>query len=642
MKTTLLLGAGIGLCAAMAWAAKDPVIMTVNGVDVPKSEFEYLYHKNSQQQITAQPIDEYLDMFINYRLKVAEAKEEGLDTTAAFRQEMAQYRHDLAAPYLVDSVYLNQLVKEGYERSKEEVDVSHIMLFKQASSAENKKSKEILDSLRNQLLQGADFADLAARYSMDRGTSKRGGSLGYISHGRYPYQFEVTSYSLKPGEISEITESPMAYHIIKSNGRRPAKGTVHAAHILLLDRDGNDAAASAAVKERIDSIYNVLTADPDKFEKLAAELSQDPGSARQGGMLPWFGSGQMVQEFEDVAFETPVGAISKPFRSAFGWHILRKYDAKGVPGIEEIKDAEISRLQSPQDYSYLLIKRNQNAKLSKKHKAVVNEPTLEAIRAKVMVNGLDSAFYLADAKLDNAEILKVGNKRYVAADFVAELNDAILADKGNALDHINNSFEGFLNRRLIDAEEEWLAANNEDYRNLYNEYCNGSMLYEASVKNVWDKAAKDTEGLQAFFNSHRDEYKWKEPRAKGILVQAKNDTVAAEIAQRYLELPKNEALSTLRKEFKGVASFDRVLTQKGSNAMIDNLLFGGEEVKPSNSKYNTYFMLDGRTVAAPEDMEDVKGQVTSDYQEALEEEWLGRLRAKYPVVVNRKVLKKVK
>lgn len=638
MKTTLLLGAGVGLCAAMAWAAKDPVIMTVNGVDVPKSEFEYLYHKNSQQQISAQPIEEYLDMFINYRLKVADAQAAGLDTTAAFRQEMAQYRHDLAAPYLVDSVYLNQLVKEGYERSKEEVEVSHIMLFKQPSSAENALNKNKLDSLRNCILNGEDFATLAGRYSQDRGTAGRGGSLGYISHGRYPYLFEVAAYNLQPGQVSEITESPMAYHIIKSTGRRNARGTVRAAHILLLDREGNDAAAKA----RIDSIYEVLQADPDKFEKLATEFSQDPGSARQGGMLPWFGSGQMVQEFEDVAYDTPVGEISKPFRSAFGWHIIRKYDAKGVPSLEEIKDKELSRLQNPQDFSYMLIKRNQNEKLAKKHKAIVNDVTLDAIRAKVMTNGLDSTFYLADASLDRSELLKIGDKKYAAVDFITELGGAVQADKGNAVEYINNSFEGFLNRKLIEAEEDWLAVNNEDYRNLYNEYCNGSMLYEASVKNVWDKAAKDTEGLEAYFNTHREDYKWKEPRAKGILVQAKNDTVAAEISKRYLELPKDEALSTLRKEFKGEASFDRVLTPKGSNAMIDNLLFGGEEVKPSNSKYTLYFLLDGRVVSAPEEMADVKGQVTSDYQEALEEEWLNKLKTKYPVVVNRKVLKKVK
>ena len=147
MKTTILLGAGTLACA-LAWAAKDPAIMTVNGVDVPKSEFEYLYHKNSQQQLAPQPLEEYVEMFKNYRLKVADALAAGIDTTASFRQEMEQYRSDLAAPYMTDSVYLDKLVREAYDRSQREVESSHIMLFKARDAAENERSRHYLGSIR--------------------------------------------------------------------------------------------------------------------------------------------------------------------------------------------------------------------------------------------------------------------------------------------------------------------------------------------------------------------------------------------------------------------------------------------------------------------------------------------------------------
>lgn len=626
----------------MAWAAKDPVIMTVNGIDVPKSEFEYLYHKNSQQQLTTQPINDYVDMFINYRLKVADALANGIDTTSTFRQEMEQYRHDLAAPYMEDSTFINRLVEEGWKRSQNEVLTSHIMIFKQASSEENEYNKHVLDSLRQELLNGADFEDFASKYSMDRATAQRGGSLGYITHGRYPYRFEEEAFNLTPGEISGIVESPMAYHIIKSNDKRAARGTVKAAHILILDREGNSSQASANAKAKIDSIYNILQDDPSQFEKLAMEYSEDPGSGRQGGVLPWFGAGQMVQEFEDVAFATPTGEVSAPFRTAFGWHIIHKLDQKGVPSLAEMKPMELNRINNPQDERYLLVKKNQNEVLAKKHKAVINTPLLDEIKNKAMINGLDSAYYLPDPNLDSRELIKIGKDNYTAKDFIDSFGGSMQEDKGNAVAFIERNFDGYLNRKLMKAEEDWLEANNEDFRNLYNEYYNGSLLYEASVKNVWDKASKDTEGLENYFNDNREEYKWVEPRAKGILVQAKNDTIASEIIERYRELPKDEALATLRKEFKGDASFEKILVQKGINPMVDNLQFGGEEVKPSNSKFSVYFMLDGRVIDRPETLNDVKGQVTGDYQEALEDEWIKELRAKYPVVVNQKVLKKVR
>ncbi len=187
-------GAGVTLFA-LALMAKDPVIMTVNGVDVPKSEFEYLYGKNSQQQLSQQPLDEYVEMFKLYKMKVEDAKAEGIDTTAAFRKEMEQYRHDLAAPYLADSVFLEKLLKETYDRATQEVEVSHIMLFKSQNPAENAAKRQRIDSVRDALLSGADFTELAAGISEDRGSNQRGGWMGYISAQQYPYSFEVAAYA---------------------------------------------------------------------------------------------------------------------------------------------------------------------------------------------------------------------------------------------------------------------------------------------------------------------------------------------------------------------------------------------------------------------------------------------------------------
>lgn len=642
MKTKLLLGAGLGVCA-LAWAAKDPVIMTVNGVDVPKSEFEYLYHKNSHQQMAPQPLSEYVDMFVNYRLKVADACAAGIDTTAAFRQEMEQYRHDLAAPYMADSVYINSLVAEAYDRSREEVATSHIMYFKTPSAETNAASRTTLDSLRRVILGGGDFAELAARYSQDRGSKSRGGSMGYIPAGRFPYSFEVAAYALKPGEISGIVESPVGYHLIKCDGRRPARGTVRAAHILILDQNGTPE-ESAARKARIDSIWQVVKTDPAKFEEMAVRYSDDKGSARQGGLLQWFGSGMMVQEFDSVAFALPVGAISEPVRTAYGWHIINKIDRKDPPSLAEMKPAELQRIANPQDERYEMVKRDQTSVLAKKHNAKIDEALVGEITAYAAANGIDSLFYVRynAPEFAGRELMKVGKKSVPLSGMIARMHSAVQPNGELAAKYVGRAAADFENHVLTSAEEEWLEANKPEYRNLLHEYVNGSLLYEASVRNVWDKAAKDTDGLETFFEQNRANYVWDAPRAKGILVQAKNDSVAADIMRRYAELPAAEAVQTLKKEYKGEASIDKVLVHKGQNPMVDNLMFGAGEVAPANSNYSVCFMIDGRIIDAPEEVADVRGLVTGDYQEALEQAWIADLRSKYPVVINQKVLNKVK
>lgn len=636
MKTKILLGAGLGICA-LAWAAKDPVIMKVNGVDVPKSEFEYLYHKNSQQQMTPQPIDEYVEMFVNYRLKVADAIENGVDTTTSFRQEMAQYRHELAQPYLADSVFLNKLVEEAWLRAQNDVRASHIMIFKIGRPQDDAVAVGLLDSLHRVIKAGGNFESLAGKYSQDRGTNQNGGDLGYMLAGRYPYSFEKEAFALQPGEVSGVVESPMAYHLIKVTDRRPALGTVRVAHILLMDKNDEN---SPAVKTRIDSLYNVLKNNPSKFEQLAREYSEDPGSARQGGMLPWFGPGQMVSEFEDAAFRTPLKTVSLPFRSQFGWHLIYKYDQKGAPSLEEIKERELNKIQNPQDGRYVLVRDNQIERLKKKHKAVYDQKALDAIQASVQ-NGLDSTFY-AGSPIDKWTLLTIGKKTYPISEFKAGLRGALQPDPMVAEMYLEEALDGFLYRKLNETEEEWLEENQPEYRNLLHEYLNGSLLYETSVRNVWSRAGQDKEGLEKFFNSHRDDYSWTEPRAKGILVQAKNDSVAQAVAKRFYELPASEAVSTLKKEFKGEATIDRVLMAKGQNPLVDALMFGQGEAIPSNSNFATGLMLEGRILFKPEEVEDVKGQVTGDYQEALEEEWIARLRQKYPVEINKKVLKSIK
>lgn len=641
IKKRTAAGAALALFA-LVMAAKDPVIMTVNGVDVPKSEFEYLYGKNSQQQLTRQPLEEYVEMFKLYKLKVADAKAEGIDTTAAFRKEIEQYRHDLAAPYLADSVFLNKLLDEEHARMMEEVQTRHIMLFKKPSMKENKTVRARIDSIRGALLSGADFADMARRFSEDRGSSANGGLMGWITGRQYPYYFEVAAYSTPEGEISEVVESPVGFHILLGGKHRPARGKVQAAHILKMARQ-EDQAADAKAKAEIDSIYRIVKANPEAFSDMATRLSDDKGSARQGGLLPWFGTGEMVAEFDSVAFAIPDNSISEPFRTAFGWHIVKKTGTRPVPSVESIKPEFLARVGSPQDQRFALIKRNQTERLAKTHKSKLNKKTLGELKNAVAVNGLDSLFYSRFGGMQGAtELFTVDGVATPVSTLLGGMHEVFQTDPAIAGQLLDDAIENLYGNKLVEAEEARLGREVSDYRNLLNEYVDGSLLYEVSVRKIWDKAAKDTEGLQNYFNTHRDDYKWSEPHAKGYLVQAINDSVAAEIRNLATRTGRDSLVNTVRKTFGNKVHIEKVLAEKGNNAMVDNILFGGPETKPSKRNMTLYFMIDGRVIGAPEELSDVRGLVTSDYQNELQSRWEEELKGKYPVSVNKKVLRSVK
>ena len=638
MKKPILTGVGLA-AVLLAYAAKDPVIMTINGEDVTKSEFEYLYNKNSQQQINPQTLDEYVEMFKLYKMKVADAKAAGLDTTAKFRKEAEQYRHDLATPYLADSVYLNQLVDEAYARSRKEAVAKHIMFFKSPNPEHNLQMKAKADSLKQVLDNGGNFEELARQYSQDKRSAVNGGTMGYIVSGQYPYGFEVAAFATPEGSVSDVVESPQGYHILKGGHKRDARGRVKVSHILKLARQESD---WARAKEQIDSLYQVVTANPEKFNEIATSNSDDRGSARQGGQLPWFGAGEMVEEFDSAAFALKKGEISKPVKSQFGYHIIMKQDERDPLPKEAVKKQTLARMSSPQDERYALIQKHQTERFAARHKAQVNQSGLDAVNDYVAKNGIDSLFYAKWLGNDgNITLMTADGNKYSVADFVAKFNGAKQSNPVAAKEIIDANLDSWMNGILIGLEEETLAKSEPDYRNLLKEYVDGSLLYEVSVLKVWDKAAKDIPGLEKYFAENRMKYKWDTPHVKGVFVQAANDSVATAIKDLARGAAEDDIVPALRKQFKNQMAAERILVPKGSNAMVDYVAFDGPVAPSSIEKYPVMFMLNKRILTVPEEMQDVKGLVTSDYQNMFQEQWENDLRKKYNVKVNKKVLKSV-
>lgn len=642
MKKRLLAGSALTAAIAIAWAAKDPVVMTVNGVDVPLSEFEYLYHKNNLQQVVPQTVEEYAELFKLYKMKAAEGKALGLDTTADFRSEMEKYRYELALPYMTDSAYLYSLVDEEMRFASEEAPATHIMFFK-SSKGDNFALRQRLDSIRTAAVNGASWADLALKFSQDQASADRGGYMGYISAMKFPYMFEKAVYTTPEGEISEIVETPNTMHIVKGGKHRPSRGKVLVSHILKLVPPGSPAAVEAEAKRQIDSLYNVVVANPASFGEVARDNSDDKSAARNLGRLPLFGAGEMVEEFDNAAFALADGEISKPVKSRFGWHLIQRVQGAPGPDKEEVKTFVFNRVNSQQDPRFMMSVKNQTANLMRRHSARIDEFVVQGLKDYVSSNGLDSAFYekFGSGPDSKKPIMYIGKTPVYCSEFI-EKSNVIELPPSQALPIMEQALELFFSRKLQNMEIERLEREEPDYRNLINEYHDGSLLFAAQTKQVWDKGMNDAAGLQKYFDAHRDDYKWDRPHAKGYLVQAADEDVASKVKDALAADSSDDNIKAIRKEYRGKVSIDRVCVAQGENKMVDYLMFGGEKVSPKNTKYTAMFMFGGRVADQPEEVADVRGQVTTDYQNELEQLWNDELKRKYAVKVNKKVLKKVK
>src|SRR5690606_39044440 len=302
------------------------VLFQIGDRKVTTDEFIYLYRKNHQQTpsgYSAADINEYLDLFVNFKLKVEEARHRGMDTTAAFITEYRGYRNELLKPYLPDSRLMDSLVAQAYERMKEEVRASHILIRvpPNASADDTVRAYNRALELRERASKGEDFGPLAAAHSEDPQAKSTQGDLGFFTALQMVHPFENAVYSAKPGEIVGPVRTQFGYHVIKVTDRRPAQGQVAVSHIMLrLGRDRD----STKVRDRAFNLYDQLMAGAS-WDELCAEYSEDPGSKSKGGALPPFGVGAMasVPEFEKVAFSLRPGDISDPFQTRYGWHILR-------------------------------------------------------------------------------------------------------------------------------------------------------------------------------------------------------------------------------------------------------------------------------------------------------------------------------
>ena len=637
MKKGLIFGAILGTALA-AFAAKDPVIMRINGKDIKLSEFEYLYQKNNKQQIEKESLDQYVDRFVIYKLKVAEAEDLKLDTLQTFIKEYNGYKRELSLPYLEDTATKERLAKECYERMKRDIDVSNIFVnFGNDEKTEAAKTQKI-DSLYQCLKNGEDIEELAYKYSEDRSAKTNRGKFGYIKVGMLPYAFEYEAYNTPVGQFSKPFKSGYGWHLLKVNAERPDE-SVLVEHILKLYPKSADENTKKEIYNKVQALYDKVIAGED-FEELAKKESEDPGSAKNGGKLPWFGIRQMVPEFEAVSFQLKNGEISKPFATQYGVHIVKKLSSKPIGSYEENKKTIENMISHDERNDMARNVKLQSIKNDLKYK---ENPSLDDYLQKQIeaANGNDSIF-VATLKASDFVAYSIGGKEVSIKDAVKDLKHRRNVTKEGEMTAVKSVLKNYTDQQLRDEYINELYNHDSYFHNLLNEYYDGMLLFEISNRKIWDGAAKDTKGLQQYFEANKAKYQWNEKKYKGIIILAINDSIMQEAKSFLKEEAGNEnKFAALKEKFKKQANVEYILAGKGDNPLVDYEIYKTGK-KPTSKRYASSFIYDGKMIDAPETYEDVKVQVTSDYQNVLEKRWIESLKKKYPVVINKKVLKEVK
>lgn len=624
--------------------AKDPVLMQINGKPVYKSEFEYIYNKNnSNNSLDKKSLEEYVDLFVNFKLKVEEAKAQGIDTTKSFISELGGYRNQLVKPYLTSKKAEEQTLLDAYERLKEEIEVSHILVRVQPESTPEdtlkawNKIQEISKRLASE-----DFAKVAKETSEDQSVTENGGYIGWITGFRTVYPFETMAYKTAPGTISKPVRTMFGYHLIKVHNKRNSVGEILVAHIMKFTSQGEDEKNKVS-KSQIDSLYQQLKNGAD-FGEMASKESEDRGSAVKNGELPWFGIGRMVQEFEKAAFELKnKGDISEPIKTAYGWHIIKLLDTKPLASFEAKKE-EIERqikrderANAGQDAFVAQLKTDYKLKIAKPK---VFDSYYQSLNGK---NLNDSAF-LAQLPASKKAVFKFAGKNYTQSDFSDYLKKNAFSDKAGAKDIIDAKLKEYIDKELLAYENSQLENKYEDFRLLMQEYHDGILLFEVSNNEVWEKASKDTAGLATYFKRNSEKYNWEKPHYKGRVVYCRDEKIMNAAKAIVATQPKDsidKKLKTLNDSIVRVKT-DKGLFVQGDNKIIDKEVFGVANTLQKDNDFPFYF-VDGKMLGLkPEEYQDVRGLVTADYQEYLEKEWIQKLRSKFEVKIDQKVLATVK
>lgn len=637
--------------AQSSMAQEDPVIMTIDDKEITKSEFLQIYLKNNDNpKYDKASLDEYMELFKKFKLKVAEAEALGYDTVPKLVRELKGYTKQLALPYLVDSTKTEELVKEAYDRTKNEVRASHILVqvkpnaLPQDSLAAYNKIME----LRKRVLNGEDFGAVASGPggSEDPSAKSNKGDLGYFTAFQMVYPFEDKAYKTNIGDVSMPFRTRFGYHIIYVEDKRPARGSIESAHIFVSARSNEPADAIESSRKKADEIYELLQSGTS-FEDLVKKYSDDPSSVNKEGKLPPFGTGtttRMLPTFEDAAFALKNdGDYSTPIQTDYGFHIIKRLKWHPVPSFEEMREGLEKRVAKDERS-----KQTQASFVSKLKKEYAFKDKSEK-GLKWFYENVDSSFYKGnnfEGKIKKDKPLFILDKqKFTQKDFARylQMNYRGIRKGGEIIAMVDDQYNAWEEKAILEYEESKLAGKYPAYKALVTEYHDGILLYEIMSDMVWNKAMKDTTGLKEFHAKNAANYQWNKRYDADVF-----ECNSMEVAKEVSSILKQDGSDTLRiAEIVEKVNTDSELNtrhrkgkfdiQKSSFVKDMELKKGVNDIYEKDGKY---FVVRVHDILSPGEKEfsEAKGAVTSDYQNYLEEEWLKELRSKHKIVVKEDVL----
>jgi len=622
----------------------DPVLLTIDDDSITKSDFEAIFRKNNRDStITKADLDEYVELFINFKLKVKEAEEMGMDTISQFTRELKGYRDQLAKPYLADKSMTDSLVRQAYDRLQYEIRASHILITLPADPTpeDTLKAFKKITQLKNDLLKDpSKFAKVARTSSEDPSATKNNGDLGYFTALQMVYPFENIVYETPVGQIGGPIRTQYGYHIVNITDKREARGQVRVAHIMIRTEEGDPEDVKLRMQQRADDIYERLMAGED-YATLAKKFSDDRSSSARAGELAPFGPGKMVTEFEEAAFALDsVGEITKPVKSPYGWHI--------------IKLLEIIPLQSYDDMSKEL-----EAKITKDGRSNMSRESFISQRKKeynfqedkrqlnLFYTDIDTSYFSGEwvpsAKLSksNKPLFTLAGNDYTQNDFMEFLQQRMRARRQTEQikTMVDDSYDRWVEIKVMEFEDSQLENKYPDFRVLINEYRDGILLFDLTDQKVWSKAVKDSTGLAEFYQSHKNDFMWQE-RAAYDIYTVENEKEGKAVIKM---LKKGKNHDEIREKLSSSSALDvkveSGLKERADVPVLEKVKWekGISDVVNDNEQLKVVHIKEIRS-AEPKDFDEARGIITAAYQNALEEAWVKELREEHEINLNKEVL----
>ena len=661
MKKLLVLLAIMTPALLFAQGWKSKTLITLGDKEISAKEFMDVYEKNNvkSEVIDKKSVDEYLDMYINFKLKVTEAEARRMDTLPKFVKEYEGYRKQLAKPYFSNDAATEQLVEEAYERMHWDINASHILIKCDihTTPADTLKAYNKALELRKRILKGEDFGDVAVEASDDpsakgmeeipgkqRAYKGNRGNLGYFTVFDMVYPFETGAYNTKEGELSMPVRSDFGYHIIKVNSKTPACGQIKAAHIFLVVDEKDPAKSDSVVRAKAYNIYNEIDKDGKNWDLIVKKYSDDKGSAQHGGILTPFKVSQIVPEFIAAIKELNENEFSEPVKTSYGYHIVKLIAKSGVKPLEDEKENITKRVEK--DMRAKVSEEVVLKRIMKEDKFKENIKVKDAFIATIDTTLKEGKYVVAEGVDEGKVLFKLMKQNYTIADFIEYIQKHQQAQPFmSSASYAYQLYDEFVKESVFAYEDAHLEEKYPDFKLLVQEYHDGILLFDLMDKEVWKKAEIDTAGIKSFYEENKDNYMWGD-RVKTIVITVNNEENVAraeEIIRQ--DIGADSIRAVVRAEsLKGVI-VKSPYYQKGDNVDIDETewVAGTVRVIPSTVDKTTKIIkiLEVRE-PEPKTYKEARGLIISAYQTKLEADWLEELKAKYPVTVDEKVLNKVR